>query len=374
MKQNQIPIFISSVHYGLEDLRGTLASFVEEELGGQPLLSSEKGFPDYPGEPPYAQCLLALEKCLLVVGILDRRYGMTFEEWGCFRQYKGLSPTHAELRHALDIKKPLIIYVRQEVQAYYDVYRKNRELFKKAELPKNLDLKTLTMFEELKIYQPAPWIESFRDVRDIKNSLRQKLLHYLHDALSQREALIKRTAEVLVDVFLQADRDKKEVVVRALDEILAAKLERYDDIYKLTREQIIDDLGEALGHEKQDFISTDANSEKYTQYQFGSLSGTFESVEGLMELTHDVKTGTIKTRYQWNSKDFVAESHGTIDKNNVIKYTFNWFNEDIDGVGFWLVSPDGDHLEGFWLQTVDLDNVTFSYIESYGTRKSYYRI
>jgi len=41
MKQSLIPIFVSSVHYGLEDLRGALGSFLEDDLGISTVVSFE---------------------------------------------------------------------------------------------------------------------------------------------------------------------------------------------------------------------------------------------------------------------------------------------------------------------------------------------
>lgn len=213
---NRIPIFLSSAHYGLEDLRGELSSFLEGELEALPLVSSETGFPDYPGLPPYAQCLRVLENALIVVGVVDRRYGKSLQDWGPFPQYAGLSPTHAELRHALAEKKRLIIFVRSEVQGYYDIYRKNKAIFEQLDLPAGLDLGTLHMFEELKHAEPAPWIESFRDVRDIKVSIRRRLLQDLFDSLKQREALARLGAEFLVDYVLKLERSMQQRLLAIL--------------------------------------------------------------------------------------------------------------------------------------------------------------
>lgn len=213
---NRIPIFLSSAHYGLEDLRGELASFLENELEALPLVSSENGFPDYPGLPPYAQCLRVLETALIVVGVVDRRYGRTFEDWGPFYQYGGLSPTHAELRHALVEKKRLIIFVRSDVQGYYDIYRKNKEAFKGLDLPAGLELGTLQMFEELKQAEPAPWIESFRDVRDIKISIRRRLLQDLYDSLKQREALARLGAELLLEYIFKLEASVQQKLLAVI--------------------------------------------------------------------------------------------------------------------------------------------------------------
>ena len=187
--EGSVPIFISSVHYGLEDLRGELCRFIEEDLGATAYISSEGGFPDQPDMPPYAQCLKVLEDCLITIGIIDRRYGQRFDEWGDYTQYKGLSPTHAELRHAITEKKRLFIFVREDVYSYYDIYRNNKDDFSNLSLPPRLDVRSLELLAEIKRHKPAPWIEGFKDIRDIKKSFQKRLLSDLAQALKEKEKI-----------------------------------------------------------------------------------------------------------------------------------------------------------------------------------------
>jgi hypothetical protein len=227
-----IPIFVSSAHYGLEDLRGELTDFLRT-LGAAPFVSSEAGFPDYPGLPPYAQCLRAVELSLMVVGIIDRRYGSTFDDWGPYVQYNGLSPTHAELRHAIASRKRLLIYVRNEVQNYYEVYRKNKVAFNTLAMPIGLDIRSLELFEELKHTKPAPWIEPFRDVRDIKESIQRRLLQDLYQSFCQREALVRANAEYLIETILSMDSRIREGLIKALPAQTELELEQ---LYTYVRE------------------------------------------------------------------------------------------------------------------------------------------
>lgn len=213
---HKLPLFISSTHYGLEDLRAELTDFLES-LGVQPYVSSEAGFPDYQGMPPYAGCLRAVERCLMVVGILDRRYGATFDDWGPFPQYKGLSPTHAELRHALISGKRLVVYVRDDVHAIYELYRRNPDDLAKLKLPEHLDIRTLDMYRELKLAKPAPWIEPFRDVRALKASLQQRLLNDLYELMLQREATTSAAVGVITEAFVKSDKSLRDAVLAAAD-------------------------------------------------------------------------------------------------------------------------------------------------------------
>lgn len=216
-------IFVSSPHYGLEDLRGELAEYLDRE-GFLPVVSSESGFPDHHGLPPYAQCLRELESCLLVIGIIDRRYGQPMAEWGPFSEYEGLSPTHAELRHALKLKKRVVIFVRQAVSSYYDIYRSNRDEFSSLKLPSGLDVRTLELFRELKLCKPAPWIESFKDVREVKKSIKNRLLSDLHEALQQKQAIVESGAAILVEAILKADPAIRNALIRELESAASPSL------------------------------------------------------------------------------------------------------------------------------------------------------
>lgn len=255
---HRLPIFVSSAHYGLEDLRAEVTEFLNS-LGVQPFVSSEAGFPDHPGMPPYAGCLKTLEHSLMVVGIVDRRYGVPFDDWGPYPEYAGLSPTHAELRHALALGKRVVIYVREDVASFYELYRRNPEEMKSLKLPTGLDLKSLEMYQELKWAKPAPWIESFRDVRALKASLQQRLLNDLYELMLQREATSSAAVTTIVDAFLKSDSALREAVAASADaEVTAqlAKLETQLEEVSKKREEL--DAAHAENTRAQDELTAEA--------------------------------------------------------------------------------------------------------------------
>lgn len=151
-------IFVSSSCYELRDLRAALKGWLEDR-GFSPQMSDDGGFPHSAGMPPYASCLLVLEQCQLVVGVVDRAYGKGFENWGPYPQLKGCSPTHGELRYALDQKKRVLIYVQQDIWNFYEVWRKDEKAFQDS-APKGLELATLEMLHEFKKRTPVPWVLS----------------------------------------------------------------------------------------------------------------------------------------------------------------------------------------------------------------------
>jgi len=133
----RLQVFLSSACYELRDLRAAVQSWLTG-LGLTPLLSDENGFPHYDGLPPHATCLRVLEECPLVIGVIDRQYGHPFGDWGRYEQYRGLSPTHAELRHSLELGKRLLLFVNEDILAFYEIWRKNLDKFKSLDPPKGL--------------------------------------------------------------------------------------------------------------------------------------------------------------------------------------------------------------------------------------------
>jgi hypothetical protein len=202
-----LEVFVSSTCHNLRDLRAALAEALRQ-LGMQPLLSDEAGFPHEVDIPPYATCLPVLETCLMVVGIIERAYGMKFDDWGPYPQYKGLSPTHAELRHALDKGKKLYLYVQKDVMAFYEQWRRNKADFEKLKPPNGLDLATLEMLSELKLRQPAPWIEQFDNVNDLIQSLRKQFVNEVFARLRLDEERRRDQVQHYMD---QLAKEKPEV-------------------------------------------------------------------------------------------------------------------------------------------------------------------
>jgi MYXO-CTERM domain-containing protein len=149
-----LPVFVSSSCYELRDLRSAIRAWLTN-LGLTPMMSDEGGFPHVDGMPPYATCLRVVEECPLVVGVIDRQYGRAFDDWGPYPQHTGCAPTHAELRHALDLGKRVLIYVHDDTWNFYEVWRKHPDVFKASALS-GLEEATLRMFTELKIQFTTP--------------------------------------------------------------------------------------------------------------------------------------------------------------------------------------------------------------------------
>lgn len=216
-----LEIFVSSTCYELRDLRAAIKAFLED-LGIAPMLSDDKGFPRYPVKP-YVSCLKVLDDCPMVIGVIDRNYGTAFPDWTPFAQYNGLSPTHAELRHALATKKRLLLYVHRDTLAVYEQWRRNRDSFEGIALQNGLSKDTLLLISEIKRHDPAPWIESFVDVTSILESLKKVLISEIYQSLMDQKKRGEDEADYLLKkIFELSPEVRNKVEAGVSSELVAA--------------------------------------------------------------------------------------------------------------------------------------------------------
>jgi hypothetical protein len=222
-----LQVFVSSTCHDLRDLRAAIKAWLTQ-LGLIPLMSDESGFPHIDGMPPYATCLRALEECPLVIVVIDRRYGDSFQDWGPYPQFAGCSPTHAELRHGLDLGKRVLVYVHDDVWNFYEVWRKNRHAFETA-APKGLDEATLRMLHELKQRDPVPWMAHFSDVAELQQSLSAEFVNQLYTHLHEREKQTADLASYLLEKIVEAAPEVRERIAAGLDPNLVTERDTLRD-------------------------------------------------------------------------------------------------------------------------------------------------
>lgn len=217
-----LEIFVSSSCYELRDLRASIKAFLEG-LGIEPMLSDDKGFPRYQGLKPYVSCLKVLEDCPMAIGVIERHYGAKFADWAPYPQYAELSPIHAELRHALAVKKRLLLYVHRDTLAVYEQWRKNRESFEGIDLQNGLSKDTLLLIAELKRLDPAPWIESYEDVTSILQSLKKVLVTEIYQSLMEQKRRDEDAAQYLLKkIFELAPEVRNKVEAGVSSELVTA--------------------------------------------------------------------------------------------------------------------------------------------------------
>ena len=210
-----LQVFVSSTCYELRDLRASIKIWLEN-LGLTPLMSDESGFPHVDGMQPYATCLRVLEDCPLVIAVIDRHYGQGFDNWSPYPQHRGCAPTHAELRHALDLGKRVLIYVQRDTWNFYEVWRKNPKAFATS-APHGLDERTLQMFHELKQRRPVPWMTHFADVTELLQSLNSEFVNQLYAQLREREKETTDLASYVLEKLLDAAPEVREKIASELN-------------------------------------------------------------------------------------------------------------------------------------------------------------
>lgn len=104
-RMRKVRIFVSSVIDGLEVEREMVECIVSR-LGCEPIMAERQvGLPatELPRITPQSSCLFGVERSDIIIGLIGPRYGD--------EQESGLSATHEELRHALRLGKPMLVFV-----------------------------------------------------------------------------------------------------------------------------------------------------------------------------------------------------------------------------------------------------------------------
>ncbi len=115
-------VFISSTVYDLIDVRSEITEQLRE-LNVVPVLSDDKlsDFRIQHNVNSIETCLVNLESCDEIIILLDRRYGPKLGDY-----YQNISATHLEYRHAVKLKKPIHMYVRDKLEAEFSIWKRNK--------------------------------------------------------------------------------------------------------------------------------------------------------------------------------------------------------------------------------------------------------
>lgn len=214
--------------YELRDLRVSIRDFLCG-LGITPQLSEEPGFLRISGDKPYVTCLRTLEECHLVIGVMERKYGQVFSDWSPYNRYSGLSPTHAEFKHTLNLGKKLLLYVHQSTIDAYSKWQKDPNGFAALSREYGPDIKTLELFHELKQANPAPFYEKYNDVSDIINSLKKNLINEIFISLKEQEKKNIDSAAYLMEQIHSAAPEIRKKVQEQLNPDLVQEMERLNE-------------------------------------------------------------------------------------------------------------------------------------------------
>jgi hypothetical protein len=334
MKNNtseyQFPIFISSTDYNLIDLRAELANFLSE-TGYRPILSSSDGFPDKsPDLEPWESCLPVLDRCFVMVLIIDGRYG-TALNWPHYKTLpkinspsrKKVSPTHGEYLFAHESRKRMLVFVRKEVMVQYQSYRTAIENTKtkaeakaalKVTLPKNISFESLDFLNEVKTTKPIPWIKEFENVTTVKKEVQKKMLNELAEVFMIKN----KHFETVVQVFNNA-----------MDELTPEK--QKEILEKITATKDLTKIKEKLDKKHQELEKTKEELEKVNKVKAKDSSSKNEKIKTLEKkisnLETDISIGNISPgqlliqddgKLRFNSSSFLADSSANLGLSNSV--------------------------------------------------------
>ncbi|MBN2433741.1 MAG: DUF4062 domain-containing protein [Spirochaetes bacterium] len=173
MKSTRKPIiFISSTVYGIEELLERIYTLLTN-FGYEVWLSHTGTVPVFSNKSAFDNCITAVKKCDLFLGLITPYYGSGIDE------HDDVSITHKELRLALELKKPRWLLSHDHVvfaRSFLDKlgYRTASER-KKLTLTKSPifgDLRVIDMYEEA-VLSDTPlrerqgnWVQKYKSTED----------------------------------------------------------------------------------------------------------------------------------------------------------------------------------------------------------------
>ena len=268
------PIFISSTDYNLKDLRAELADFLKTS-GYTPILSSATGFPDdSPNLEPWESCLPVLENSYVMSLIIDGRYGTSLKwpNFGNIFDGREVSPTHGEYIFAHTNRMRMLVFIRKELMAYYQSYRKVKDELKKKELkkvggdkekidynvldknvkkivkkslPNYVEFETLKFINEVKTKKPIPWIMEFDDITDIKAMIQKKMINELSKIYLIKSEHFNTVVDALNKILSGMTENKREEALAKINGV-----DRYKDQNQELQNKLKDTLEKLEKKEK----------------------------------------------------------------------------------------------------------------------------
>lgn len=171
--KNKPVIMISSAVYGIEELLDRIYTLLT--TFGYDVWMSHKGtMPVFSNKSAFENCITAVEKCDLFLGIVIPWYGSGVDE------VDGISIVHKELRKALEINKPRwllshdhVVFARSFLRDLgYDTPEKRKKLILKKSSKIFGDLRVIDMYEEAILSQTplrdrqGNWVQKFSNDSD----------------------------------------------------------------------------------------------------------------------------------------------------------------------------------------------------------------
>ena len=223
-------VFISSTYYDLKNVRADLERYIKGR-GFDPVLN-ERGQIPYGNEEKLEEyCYREIENCDILVSIIGGRHGSS-------SSHDPYSISQKELKTAIDLGRPVYIFVEKSVLAEYKTYEKNKEskdieyvavdnaaiyqfMDEVFYLPINNQVAPFETSSDITVYLQEQWAGLFQ--RLLRDDAKKKEVMLLED--------LKTTAKTLNQLvtFLTEERRAGDETIK---DILLTNHPIFDDIRK----------------------------------------------------------------------------------------------------------------------------------------------
>lgn len=249
-------VFIGSTVFDLLDIRAEIADFLRS-IDIVPVLSDDKlsDFVIQHDRNSIETCLVNVDSANEIIFVLDRRYGPRLGAYG----FDDLSATHLEYRHAIEKEKTIHFFVRDRLEADYNIWKKNK---KKPEVQLSWvgkeDLGLMEFLEERRKLGHGPnWITPFTNSVDLKTYLRRHfdeafLPERLANAIYQYEFPLLDVAVIAEVADNLCESINISVTTTNLGKTAALNLDYHFEIYGLGRRN---QRGPLKGETNREFLS-----------------------------------------------------------------------------------------------------------------------
>jgi len=173
-------IFISSTVYGIEELLDRVYSILTA-FGYEVWLSHKGTVPVFSNKSTFENCITAVEKCDLFLGLITPYYGSGVDE------QEGISITHKELQTALVLKKPRWLLSHDHVVFARSFLEKLG--YKTSAQRKKLTLAKSQVFGDLRV------IDMYEEAVLSEIPLRERQGNWVQKYTSTEDALLFTTAQ-----------------------------------------------------------------------------------------------------------------------------------------------------------------------------------
>ncbi len=165
-------IFISSTAYGIEELLERIYTLLTG-FGYEVWLSHKGTVPVFSNKSAFENCISAVEKCDLFLGLITPYCGSGVDE------EEGISISHKELRTALELKKPRrllshdhVVFARSFLHklGYKTATQRHKLTLSKSQIFG--DLRVIDMYEEAVLSQTllrerqGNWVQKYQNTED----------------------------------------------------------------------------------------------------------------------------------------------------------------------------------------------------------------